>query len=494
MHRYDAVEQYFGRAYEFGYSFSVEETLEKWGREETLGDIVRVVRAFRPDVILTLPLEGTGGGQHHQAVARLTREAFRAAADAGRFPEQRREGLRPWQARKIYAGGVGGYPEALPGALVRVATGVDDPLLGLSWQQLGSRSRALHRARVRISSSSIPVRPRASTRSSTPSRRSGVSRRTSSTGSTARSLGSPALRPPQHQLSTGCRRSPGAARAAFDPEAPESAAAPLVEMLLALRALRGELDARVADAAARGELDERLAEEEADVVAALTQRATPRDRGPRGRRPGDTGRDLRCHRIGLERGPRGRRARGRQARDAGGMDRGRASRRARRARAGCCADAALRRDGPRDRARLAALLATPAGPRSPRAARARRRDAAMESARRRGPDRLSDRRRSADAPRSCGLPLRGAACRGREAARRHGRARACRPRLARDRTRTDGRHATDAGGARLRPQRRRRAAARRRFASKSRAGGRSGRRARRCTLPTRARSSPRFSS
>ena len=60
LHRYDAVEQYFGRAYEFGYSFSVEETLEKWGREETLGDIVRVVRAFRPDVILTLPLEGSG--------------------------------------------------------------------------------------------------------------------------------------------------------------------------------------------------------------------------------------------------------------------------------------------------------------------------------------------------------------------------------------------------------------------------------------------------
>ena len=62
IHRHDGAEQYFGRAYEFGFSFSVEETLAKWGREETLGDIVRVVRSFRPDVILTLPLEGEGGG------------------------------------------------------------------------------------------------------------------------------------------------------------------------------------------------------------------------------------------------------------------------------------------------------------------------------------------------------------------------------------------------------------------------------------------------
>src|SRR5437867_12104275 len=61
VHRYDGVEQYFSRAYEFGYSFSVEETFQKWGHDETLGDVVRVVRAFRPDVILTLSLEAPGG-------------------------------------------------------------------------------------------------------------------------------------------------------------------------------------------------------------------------------------------------------------------------------------------------------------------------------------------------------------------------------------------------------------------------------------------------
>ncbi len=142
VHRFDAVEQHFGRAYEFGYSFSAIESFEKWGRDETIGDIVRVIRGFRPDVILTLPLEGAGGGQHHQASAQLAREAFRAAADPARFPEQLKRGLLPWQARKLYQGGTG---ERIPGAAVVVRTGSFDPLLGLSWQELGSLARASHR-------------------------------------------------------------------------------------------------------------------------------------------------------------------------------------------------------------------------------------------------------------------------------------------------------------------------------------------------------------
>ncbi|HSD65175.1 MAG TPA: PIG-L family deacetylase, partial [Vicinamibacteria bacterium] len=94
VHRYDGAEQYFGRAYEFGFSFSVEETFAKWGREETLGDVVRILRSFRPDVVVTMPPQGGGGGQHHQAIGRLAVEAFRASADPIRFPEQLRDGLR----------------------------------------------------------------------------------------------------------------------------------------------------------------------------------------------------------------------------------------------------------------------------------------------------------------------------------------------------------------------------------------------------------------
>jgi LmbE family N-acetylglucosaminyl deacetylase len=146
IHRFDAAAQYFSRAYEFGFSFSVEETFEKWGREEILRDVVRVVRTVRPDVILTLPLEAPGGGQHHQAAGRLAVEAFRAAADPARFPEQIAEGLRPWQARKVYQGGVGGGNEVDKEArTVTVDTSSYDPLLGMSSHQFGILARSNHK-------------------------------------------------------------------------------------------------------------------------------------------------------------------------------------------------------------------------------------------------------------------------------------------------------------------------------------------------------------
>jgi len=144
VHRYDGVDQYFTRAFEFGYSFSVEETFEKWGHDEILRDVVRVVRAVRPDVILTMPREGSGGGQHHMATARLGQEAFRVAADPSRFPEQIAEGLRPWQARKVYES-AGARGQAAEGGAVICDTSPYDPLLGMSYEQLGTLARRGHR-------------------------------------------------------------------------------------------------------------------------------------------------------------------------------------------------------------------------------------------------------------------------------------------------------------------------------------------------------------
>jgi LmbE family N-acetylglucosaminyl deacetylase len=146
-HRYDGAEQYFARAFEFGFSYSLEETLQRWGHDETLGDVVRVVRAFRPDLVLTLPLQAPSH-QHHVAAAQLAREAFRAAADPARYPEQVAKGLRPWQARKIYQGGVGGpNAEALaPGPPVVLDAGVYDPILGMTAQEMGSLGRSFHRS------------------------------------------------------------------------------------------------------------------------------------------------------------------------------------------------------------------------------------------------------------------------------------------------------------------------------------------------------------
>ena len=174
-HQFDGAEQYFTRAVDFGYSFSTEETLEKWGRQEILGDYVRLIRTLRPDVIVSLGIDGTGGGQHHQASGIITAEAFKAAADPAQFPEQIRDGLRPWQAKKLYrsaGGGRGGRggpgrggPVArgaqpggdqipfAPGAgpandpdarLATLDTNVYEPLLGCTIGEIGAVAAGMH--------------------------------------------------------------------------------------------------------------------------------------------------------------------------------------------------------------------------------------------------------------------------------------------------------------------------------------------------------------
>ena len=108
-HRWDGAEQYFTRAVDFGFSFSPKETLEKWGHDEIVGDFVRMLRTIRPDVMVTLNPAGTGGGQHHQVSATISLEAFTAAADPTKYPEQIAQGLKPWQVKKLYQPGGGGF-------------------------------------------------------------------------------------------------------------------------------------------------------------------------------------------------------------------------------------------------------------------------------------------------------------------------------------------------------------------------------------------------
>ncbi len=155
-HRLDGAEQYFTRAVDFGYSFSREETFARWGRQEVLGDMVRIIRTVRPDVISAMSPEGQYGGQHHQASAILAREAFAAAADPARFPEQIAAGLRPWQAAKFYfqAGFPFGMGIGPPGfrarvdpdpALTTVDLGGYDALLGRTYAEIGSRARSMHK-------------------------------------------------------------------------------------------------------------------------------------------------------------------------------------------------------------------------------------------------------------------------------------------------------------------------------------------------------------
>src|SRR4051812_29864125 len=102
VHRFDGAEQYFTRALDFGYSFSIDESIEKWGHDEIVGDLVRQIRTIRPDVVAGFLCGGTSGGLHHQASAKLTLEAFRTAGDPAKYPEQITAGLRPWQPVRIF--------------------------------------------------------------------------------------------------------------------------------------------------------------------------------------------------------------------------------------------------------------------------------------------------------------------------------------------------------------------------------------------------------
>src|SRR5882724_7421683 len=142
--RYYGVEQRFSLVAVSGYSKTPEETFQKWqGHEVALGDLVQVIRTFRPDVLIAR-FSGTDrdGHGHHQASAILTKEAFRAAGDPKRFPEQIADGLQPWQPKKLYTGNVCGFFASTCDAAnytVRLNTGVKDPVLETSYIQFAMK-------------------------------------------------------------------------------------------------------------------------------------------------------------------------------------------------------------------------------------------------------------------------------------------------------------------------------------------------------------------
>src|SRR5262245_18183034 len=141
----DGAEQYFTRAFDFGFTSSAEETLQKWNREEILVDMVRVIRMMRPLVVIN-GFTGTtqdGHGQH-QVAGMLTPEAIEAAADPNRFPDQiSKEGLQPWRVLKVYGRRFG---PASSGARAEFDVGVYDPVLGRSYAELAADGRSRHRS------------------------------------------------------------------------------------------------------------------------------------------------------------------------------------------------------------------------------------------------------------------------------------------------------------------------------------------------------------
>lgn len=148
----DGAEQFFTRAVDFGYSKTAKESLAFWGKENILEDMVFVIRKFKPDVLFTRfsadPAMGGGHG-HHTASSILILEAFKAAGDASRFPEQLKY-VSPWQPKRIFWNTWQPYmkdfkPEDLV-KFISVDASVYNPLLGQSYDEIAALSRSMHKS------------------------------------------------------------------------------------------------------------------------------------------------------------------------------------------------------------------------------------------------------------------------------------------------------------------------------------------------------------
>src|ERR1700744_1567173 len=144
--RVDGAEQFFTRANDFGFSKGPDETLKIWDKEKVLGDVVWVIRKFRPDVIICrFPTTGEGGHGHHTSSAILAQEAFTAAADPKRFPEQLQY-VQPWQAKRLLFNGFNfGGTNTTSEDQFKVNVGVYNPILGKGYGELAAESRSNHK-------------------------------------------------------------------------------------------------------------------------------------------------------------------------------------------------------------------------------------------------------------------------------------------------------------------------------------------------------------
>ena len=145
--RIDGGEQFFTRAFDFGFSKNPEETFTKWDKEKILSDVVWVIRKFQPDIIITrFPTTGEGGHGHHTASAILANEAFAAAADPTRFVDQLKY-VQPWQVKRVLwntfnFGGTNTQSENQ----YKLDVGGYNPLLGKSYGEIAAESRSQHKS------------------------------------------------------------------------------------------------------------------------------------------------------------------------------------------------------------------------------------------------------------------------------------------------------------------------------------------------------------
>ncbi len=142
---YGVDEQYFTTVVDYGFSKRLEEALDKWGRDTVLRDVVRVIRMTRPTIVLSR-FQGNerDGHGNHQTAGLMAVEGFRAAGDPRRYPEQIAEGLRPWQPKKVYIGGVRENEDWT----VRIDSGEYSPRLGDSYDNVARYGLSFQRSQT----------------------------------------------------------------------------------------------------------------------------------------------------------------------------------------------------------------------------------------------------------------------------------------------------------------------------------------------------------
>jgi LmbE family N-acetylglucosaminyl deacetylase len=145
--RTDGAEQFFTRAFDFGYSKTPEETFNFWNRDSILSDMVWVIRNFKPDVMICrFPTTGEGGHGHHTASAILALQAFDDAANPQKFAWQLKH-TQVWQARSIFWNTFNfGTTNTTAENQIKFDVGVFNPLLGKSYGEIAAESRSFHKS------------------------------------------------------------------------------------------------------------------------------------------------------------------------------------------------------------------------------------------------------------------------------------------------------------------------------------------------------------
>ena len=144
----DGAEQYFTRAYEFGYSKSSEEALRIWDHDKVLADVVWVIRKFQPDIIITrFPGDARAGHGHHSASAIIANEAYEAAADTLQFTEQFKHGVSTWKAKRILWNTFNfGSLNTTSDKQLKLEVGSYNPVIGKSYGEIGAEARTMHKS------------------------------------------------------------------------------------------------------------------------------------------------------------------------------------------------------------------------------------------------------------------------------------------------------------------------------------------------------------